>query len=133
MAKAERFEDLTVWQDARALRKEIYAASGQGNFTRDFDMRGQIRSAALSAMSNIAEGFERGTNKEFSHFLNIAKGSVGEVRSLLYAAIDEGYLTQPQFEKLFAQATTVSRRCSRFITYLQTSTKRAPAPDNLKT
>lgn len=108
MAKAECFEDLTVWQDARAQRKEIYAASKDGHFARDFEMRGQIRSAALSAMSNIAEGFERGSNKEFSYFLNIAKGSVGEVRSLLYAALDEGYLTQPTFEKLFAQATIIS-------------------------
>jgi four helix bundle protein len=118
MAKAERFEDLVIWQDARCLRKEIYAVSNHGPFARDFEMRGQIRGAALSAMSNIAEGSERGSNKEFAQFLNIAKGSVGEVRSLLCGALDEGYLDQPRFDRLCSQALSVSRRCSCFITYL---------------
>jgi four helix bundle protein len=133
MAKAERFEDLMVWQEARQLRKDIYAASKGGELARDFEMRGQIRSAALSAMSNIAEGFERGTNKEFAQFLHIAKGSVGEVRSLLYAAFDEGYLKQPTFDALYAECMTLSRRTSRFITYLQHGTKRPVPPDNLIT
>src|SRR5215471_19246782 len=97
MAKAERFEDLIVWQEARLLRKEVYAASKLGLFARDFEMRGQIRDAALSVMDNIAEGFERGSNREFAQFLNISKGSAGEVRSALYAALDEEYLTQGEF------------------------------------
>jgi len=94
-------------------------------------------------MSNIAEGFERGSNKEFAQFLNIAKGSVGEVRSILCAALDEGYLDQPAFDSLCSQALSVSRRCSRFITYLvnaqrprtQASTDtspKLPLPDNLR-
>ena len=116
-----------VWQDARQLRKDVYAASKSGEFARDFEMRGQIRSAALSAMSNAAEGFERGSNKEFAHFLNIAKGSVGEVRSLLYAALDESYLKQATFDGLYAQCMKLSRRTSRFITYLQRATKRPSA------
>ena len=74
MAKAERFEDLMVWQEARRLCKEIYAASKTGTFCRDLELRSQIRAAALSAMDNIAEGFERGSNKEFAQFLNISKG-----------------------------------------------------------
>src|SRR5262245_1683374 len=104
MAKAERFEDLIVWQEARLLRKEVYAVSKNAPFSRDFEMRGQIRNAALSAMDNIAEGFERGSNKEFAQFLNISKGSAGEVRSALYAAFDEGYLTTVEFEKLRERA-----------------------------
>ncbi len=128
MAKADRFEDLIVWQEARSLRREIYAATKNGPFANDFEMRGQIRSAALSAMSNIAEGFERGSNKEFAQFLNIAKGSVGEVRSLLYAAQDEGYLDQAAFDRLCHQALTVSRRCSRFITYLLSAQRRPNRP-----
>ncbi len=126
MAKAERFEDLIVWQQARALRKEIYATSKTGPFSRDYEMRAQIRSAALSAMDNVAEGFERGSNREFVQFLNIAKGSVGEVRSALWAALDEEYLTMMEFEKLRDHALYVSRLASKLITYLQGSTRRSP-------
>jgi four helix bundle protein len=128
MAKAERFEDLVVWQDPRSLRKAIYAVSNHGPLARDFEMRSQIRSAALSAMSNIAEGFERGSNREFAQFLNIAKGSAGEVRSLLCAALDEGYLDQSVFDRLCSQAQAVSRRCSRFITYLVNAQRRPNLP-----
>ncbi len=124
MAKAEKFEDLIVWQEARRLRQEIYAASKAGAFARDIEMRSQIRGAALSAMDNIAEGFERGSNKEFAQFLNICKGSAGEVRSALYAAFDENYLTAPEFERLRERALSVSRRCSKLITYLQNSLSR---------
>jgi four helix bundle protein len=119
VAKAETFEDLIVWQEARLLRKEISAVCKKGPLARDFEMCGQIRGAALSAMDNIAEGFERGTNKEFAQFLNISKGSTGEVRSALYAALDDGYLTEATFEQLRSRALSVSRRCSRLITYLQ--------------
>jgi four helix bundle protein len=119
MARAERFEDLIVWQEARSLRKEVYEVTKTGAFARDFEMRGQIRDAALSAMDNIAEGIQRGSNKEFAQFLNISKGSAGEVRSALYAALDENYLTQVQFEHLRDRSLSVSRRCSKLITYLQ--------------
>ena len=90
MATAKQFEDLGVWQDARELVKEIYSASKQRAFYRDFGLRDQIRRAATSTMSNIAEGFERGSRKEFIQFLSIAKGSNGEVRSQLYVAIGSG-------------------------------------------
>ena len=138
MAKAEKFEDLIVWQEARLLRKEIYAATRNGAFARDFEMRGQIRGAALSAMDNIAEGFERGSNKEFAQFLNISKGSAGEVRSALWAALDESYLTEDRFEELRSRALSVSRRCSRLITYLQKADRLRRhsgigTPENLKT
>jgi len=119
MATAERFEDLGVWQDARGLVKQIYQASKQRAFYRDFSLRDQIRRAATSAMSNIAEGFERGTRKEFIQFLNIAKGSNGEVRSQLYVALDQEYLDEKAFESLKQSALSLSRRLSRFISYLE--------------
>ena len=131
MAKAEKFEDLIVWQEARLLRKEISEATKVGAFSRDFEMRAQIRDAALSAMDNIAEGFERGSNQEFAQFLSFSKGSVGEVRSALYAALDEGYLTRPRFEALRARALAVSKRCSRLITYLQ-NVERPRRPSGLR-
>ena len=126
MAKAGRFEDLTVWQEARALCKEGYAASKKGAFARDFEMRGQIRGAALSMMDNIAEGFERGSNKEFAQFLNIGKGSAGEVRSALYAALDQECLTESEFENLRAQAISVAWRSSKLISYLHGSAGQRP-------
>lgn len=119
MAKAERFEDLIVWQEARLLRKEISQASKGSGFCRDFELRAQILGAALSAMDNIAEGFERGSNKEFAQFLLISKGSAGEVRSALYAALDDEYITPSDFERLRDRTLSVSRRCSKLITYLQ--------------
>ncbi len=118
MPTAQQFEDLHVWQDARALVKDIYTATKQRDFYRDIGLREQVRRAASSAMSNIAEGFERGTRKEFIQFLNIAKGSVGEVRSQLYIALDQEYLIEARFNELKAQALTLSRRIATFITYL---------------
>jgi four helix bundle protein len=120
MATAERFEDLRVWQEARVLVKEIYETSKQPDFYRDVGLREQIRRAATSAMSNIAEGFERGTRKEFIQFLNIAKGSVGEARSQLYVAFDQAYLTEKRFDELKAQTVGLSRRIAPFIAYLDT-------------
>lgn len=119
MAKAEKFEDLIVWQEARLLRKEVSQATKARGFYGDFELRNQIRGAALSTMDNIAEGFERGSNREFVQFLIISKGSAGEVRSALYAALDEEYLSVSDFEKLRERALSVSRRCSKLISYLQ--------------
>ncbi len=90
MASAQRFEDIKAWQKARELVKNIYQATSVGKFARDFVLRDQIRRAAVSIMSNIAEGFEREGNKEFLQFLSLAKGSCGEVRAQLYVAIRSG-------------------------------------------
>lgn len=91
---AEKFEDLRVWQEARQLVVRIYSAFGDGTPAgRDFGFRDQIRRASVSVMSNIAEGFERCSTTEFARFLDIAKGSSGEVRSLLWVAEDLGYMT----------------------------------------
>ncbi len=119
MATAKQFEDLSVWQDARVLVKDIYTASKQRGFYRDFGLRDQIRRAATSTMSNIAEGFERGYRKEFIQFLNIAKGSTGEVRSQLYIALDQEYVTEKEFSTLRDSALSLSRRIAKFISYLE--------------
>jgi len=119
MGTARQFEDLNVWQDARRLVGAIYTASKAGGFKQDLGLREQIRRAAVSTMSNIAEGFERGTRKEFMHFLNIAKGSNGEVRSQLHVALDQKYVGENEFAALRESAATLSKRLSAFIRYLE--------------
>lgn len=121
MAKIERFEDLMSWQKARELNRLVYGASRNAAFAKDFRLRDQIRSASISIMSNIAEGFERGGGKEFSQFLSIAKGLCREVRAQLYAALDEKYLTTEQFKDICDRCIEVSRLISRFKTYLRSS------------
>lgn len=109
MGSVERFEDLVAWQRARVLTTAIYRATRQSDFARDLGVAGQLQRAAVSVMSNIAEGFERGSAKEFHHFLSIAKASLAELRSQLYIAADIGYLDRDQFEQLSAQAADLAR------------------------
>ena len=90
--QVRNFEDLEIWKDARALTREIYQLTRDSKFSKDFALRDQIRRAAVSIMSNIAEGFERGGNQEFIQFLYVAKASCGEVRSQLYVALDQSYV-----------------------------------------
>ena len=97
MSRIERFEDLIAWQKARKLTCEIYQITRQGAFVKDFGLSNQIQRASVSIMSNIAEGFERGSNKEFIQFLYIAKGSCGEVRSQIYIAFDQRYISENDF------------------------------------
>ncbi len=118
MATIERFEDIKAWQAARDLVAVVYRVSGRGKFEKDFGLRDQIRRASVSMMSNIAEGFERGSDREFCRFLYIAKGSAGEVRSHLFVASDLGYLTSDEFDDLRARAEEVAKALSGFITYL---------------
>jgi four helix bundle protein len=96
----KNFEDLEIWKTARRLAQEIYRLTADSKFSKDFKFRDQIQSAGISIMSNIAEGYERGGNQEFIQFLYIAKGSCGEVRSLLYVAVDQNYLPQKSCEEL---------------------------------
>ena len=107
--RVERFEDLIAWQKARLLTAEIYRVTSQGHFARDFGLRDQICRAAVSVMSNIAEGFERNRAAEFHEFLSIAKASCGEVRSQLYVALDAGYLNEDVFDAMRSRAEEVSR------------------------
>ena len=107
--KVEKFEDLIAWKKARELTKEIYQFTGDGDFSRDFGLRDQIRRASVSIMSNLAEGFERGSSKEFHQYLVIAKASSAEVRSQLVVAFDVGYLDDKSFHALESKAQEVSR------------------------
>ncbi|PIQ94674.1 MAG: four helix bundle protein [Nitrospirae bacterium CG_4_10_14_0_8_um_filter_41_23] len=104
--KIEKFEDIDSWKEARALVKEIYSHFSP---VKDYGFRDQIQRAALSIMSNLAEGFERGSRSEFHQFIVIAKGSCAEVRSQLYIALDVGYITQEQFDHVSTLAIEVSR------------------------
>ncbi len=98
MATIERFEDIEAWKKARELTKVVYQLTSIGEFARDYGLRDQMRRAAVSILSNIAEGFERDGTREFQQFLAVAKGSAGEVRAQLYVALDAGFLTQEDFE-----------------------------------
>ena len=118
MATIERFEDIKAWQVARDLVSAVYRVSRNGKFEKDFGFRDQIQRASVSVMANIAEGFERGSDKEFHRFLYIAKGSAGEVRSHLFVALDLGYVTSDEFEDLRARSEEVAKALSGFITYL---------------
>jgi four helix bundle protein len=104
MSKIEEFEDLIAWQKARELTRAIYEATRRGAFAKDYGLSGQIQRAAVSIMSNIAEGFERGNPGEFHQFLSIAKASCAEVRSQLYVALDVGYLNEQVFQTLMGLA-----------------------------
>lgn len=121
MGKIDRFEDIVAWQKARELVKEIYQASSDGRFAKDYGLRAQLRRAAVSIMLNIAEGFARKTNKEFVQFLVIAHGSAAEVQSALYVAIDQKYLSPEQFAKLYALTEHTSKMVMRFSSYLRES------------
>ena len=121
MATVERFEELKVWQTARDVVNAIYKASSNGAFARDYALRDQIRRAAISIPSNIAEGFSRHSNKEFIQFLFISKGSVAEVQSQLYTALDQGYIFQGEFDSIYETLEVVAKQLSRFITYLKES------------
>ncbi len=123
MATINRFEDIDAWKKAREMARLIYRVTTTGQFARDFGLRDQIRRASVSVMSNIAEGFERGGDKEFRQFLAYAKGSAGEFKAQLYVALDAGYLPQEQFERLYVLATETGKLIGGLIRYLRGSTK----------
>ena len=117
--KIERFEDMKAWQEARVLVQLIYqAAQSDKGFSNDFKFREQIQGAAVSIMSNIAEGFSRRSTKEFTQFLFIAKGSAAEVQSQLYIALDQGYISHQKFSEIYSKSDEVARMLSGFIQYL---------------
>src|SRR3989338_4413870 len=126
MATIEKFEDLIAWQKARLLTKEVYKNLNietfkSLNLQRDHGFCDQIQRASVSIMSNIAEGFERGTRQEFLNYLFIAKGSAGEVRAQLYVALDAGYINIETFKYLNGLANECSRLIHSFIERLKTS------------
>lgn len=122
MAKFNSFEEIIAWQKARELNKEIYFLTNTHiSFSKDFGLRDQIRRCCVSISSNIAEGFERQTTKEFIRFLFIAKASAGEFRSQLYLAFDLDYINQQEFDKLNLKINDISKLLSGLIKYLDST------------
>jgi four helix bundle protein len=119
--QVKNFEDFEIWKEARALTREIYQLTRDSKFSKDFDLRNQIRRAAVSIMSNIAEGFERGGNQEFVQFLYVAKASCGEVRSQLYVALDQSYVAPKDCDDVSKSFRRLSIMISNLIDYLKRS------------
>jgi four helix bundle protein len=116
--KIERFEELPIWKDARTLSSLVYKNT---KLFKDFSLRDQMRRAVVSVVSNIAEGFERGSNKEFIQFLYIAKGSIGELRAQLYVAYDANLLSRETLVNFVKQCEEISKGISKFVGYLRKS------------
>jgi four helix bundle protein len=119
--KIERFEDMEIWKEARELCKYVFDLTSQELFSKDFKLRDQIRASSGSIMDNIAEGFERGGNKEFMQFLYISKGSCGETRSQCYRVFDQEYISQQQLDQLIMRTLTLSTKIANLIKYLKDS------------
>jgi four helix bundle protein len=118
--KAKRFEDLIVWQKSRNLVNIVYQITNNSIF-KDSSLKDQIRHAAVSVMSNIAEGFERGTREDLIHFLYIARASCGEVRAQNYISFDQKYISRYDFEKLQKECEIVSSMLYKFIESVKVS------------
>ena len=117
MSTFKSFEDIDAWKKARKLTNKIYSLSGSGMFSKDFPLRDQIKRAGVSVMSNIAEGFDRGGTKEFVQFLSIAKGSVGEIKSQLYIALDQRYFDEQVFKETSSHANEVGKMIAGLMRY----------------
>jgi four helix bundle protein len=122
----KNFEELQIWKEARRLTHEIYRLTRDSRFSKDFGLSSQIQRAAISIMSNIAEGFERGGNQEFIQFLYVAKGSCGEVRSQLYVALDQEYVDKRVTESLLTVLKRLSIMIKHLIDHLKRSGMRGP-------
>ena len=121
MTAFKSFEEMEVWQKARTFTRKIYSISDQGSFCKDFGLRDQIRRASVSVMANIAEGFERSGNAEFTQFLAIAKGSLGEVAAQLYVAFDQRYITREIFDELGDETKQLGSMLGGLIKYIKKS------------
>lgn len=120
-----RFEDIEAWKKARELVRVVYQVTGAGDFVRDFSLKDQIRRAVVSIMSNIAEGFGRDSDRDFRRFLFMASGSVSEVKSQLYVALDAGLIGKEQFDGIYKIADETGRLVGGFIRYLESSPRSA--------
>jgi len=118
MDREKGFEGFQVWRDSRAFVKEIYRITSDHSVFKDKALMSQMRRAAISIISNIAEGYERGGDKEFRQFLSLAKGSAGEVRAQLYACVDLGYIDEKSFRNLLESAKSISRQLSGLMKYM---------------
>jgi len=121
--RIERFEDIEAWKEARKLANMIYDISDKERFSQDFGLKNQIRNASVSVMSNIVEGFDRGTNREFIQFLIVGRASASEVKSQLYVALDRKYVTSDKFHEIYDQISKIISLIDGFIRYLRTNLK----------
>lgn len=119
MATIQNFEELKCWKSARALTKEIYISTSEGEISKDFGLKNQIRRATLSIMNNIAEGFGRYSKKELIRFLDIAQSSAAEVKSMLYVIEDLEYLEKKEIVELHHQVDKTRALCRGFIAYIK--------------
>lgn len=119
MAKIERFEDLECWKAARELVNFVYEVSETGKLKRDFDTKSQFRRATLSVMNNIAEGFTRFSPKEFMRFLDIARSSAGEVKSMIYILDDQNYISKDDIQLLHEKTDKASKLTLGMLRYLR--------------
>jgi four helix bundle protein len=119
MAGFKRFEDIKAWQCARELVRAVYQTCASSALGREFGLKEQLCRAAVSSMSNIAEGFSRKSDRDFAHFLDMARGSCAEVQSLLYVALDVGHLSQQRFDDLYASAEATAAMIGRLTNYLR--------------
>lgn len=117
--KISKFEDLPVWRESRGIVNKIYMLiEDNANLKRDFSLIDQLKRSAYSIMLNISEGFERSFNKEFANFINIAKGSAGEARCILYVLLDNKYIDKTKFEELYFDLERISKQLSSFRSFL---------------
>ncbi len=126
MATIKRFEDLDSWRAGRTLKQSVYTLTRKPEFSRDLPLVSQIRRAASSITANIVEGFERNGNREFISFLSISKGSCGEIKDHLYTALDENYITRPEFDHCYRLADEAGRLVGGFMRYLEQSEMKGP-------
>lgn len=120
MSTVKQFEELEVWKTSRQFTVLVYKLTGQEAFSKDFGLKDQLCRAAVSVMSNIAEGFESQTQAQFVRYLGFAKASAGEARSQLYIDLDIGYLSKEQFQQAYELADKAIRQIYRFMAYLKT-------------
>jgi four helix bundle protein len=119
--KIKRFEELDCWKESRSLCKEIYGYARSPLFCKDFRLAGQITAAAVSIMSNICEGFDSLSNKEFIRFLTYSRRSCSEVQSCLYVALDQEYINEEDFEASYSQCKKIRKMIDWLIRYLKQS------------
>lgn len=128
MATIQRFEEIEAWQTARELTRFVYQLSNRDAFARDFGLKDQMRRAAVSVLSNIAEGHEGRTPSLFIEFLGRAKGSCGEVRAQSYVALDAGYVSHEEFNRLHDMSDKCIRQIANFIAYLESANRHTRSP-----
>jgi four helix bundle protein len=135
MVAISQFEDIETWKEARVLTSEIYRHTTKAPFSKDYGLRNQIQTAAVSIMANIAEGFDSGSTREFRRFLGYARRSSSEVRSHLYVALDQKYLTPAEFDRLLRRCISAKSLICGFIRYLQGAAAhaRTSKPDKPRT